>query len=129
VLAVAAREGARSYGASGADYAHQDSQCPFDVLVEELGLARDLALARLAQIVHAADIAQDRGRSPEGPGLRAIAHGFARLYGTRDEVKLDLQTPMYDALYAWCQTQVPAAPCGESRAWPAVSVLPVRGVR
>jgi hypothetical protein len=67
------------------------------------------ALARLAGIVHAADIAQDRDSSPEGPGLHAIAHGFALLHGTQDHAKLDLETPMYDALYAWCQDQVPAS--------------------
>jgi hypothetical protein len=110
VLEVAAREDAHSYGAPGAEYTHRDGKCSFDVLVEEFGLTGDLALVRLAQIVHAADITQDPGSSPEGPGLHAIASGFALLYGTRDDHKLHLQTPVYDALYAWCQTQVTRDP-------------------
>lgn len=106
VLEVAAREAARSYDAPGADYTHRDGKCSFDVLIEEFDLTGDPALARLAEIVHAADIAQDRDSSPEGPGLYAIAHGFALTHGAQDHTKLDLQTPMYDALYAWCQDQV-----------------------
>ena len=109
VLEVAAREGAHSYDAPGAEYTHRDGKCSFDVLVEEFGLAGDRALVRLAQIVHAADIAQDRDSSPEGPGLYAIAHGFALLHGTRDDRKLDLEIPVYDALYTWCQDQVSPA--------------------
>jgi hypothetical protein len=106
VLDTASREGAHSYDAPGAKYTHRDGKCSFDVLVEEYGLDGDPALMRLAQIVHAADVAEDRDSSPEGRGLYAIAKGFALLYGTQDHVKIELETPMYDALYAWCQEQV-----------------------
>lgn len=106
VLDAAAAHDARSYDAPGAQYTHRDGKCSFDVLVEDFDLAGDAALARLAEIVHAADISQDRANSPEGPGLYAIAHGFALLHGTADHRKIELETPMYDALYAWCQEQV-----------------------
>jgi len=105
VLSVAEREGAHSYDAPGARFTHRDGLCSFDVLVEEFDLAGDAALVRLAQVVHAADVSDDRQKSPEGPGLSAIAHGFALLHGTADHKKIDLETPMYDALYAWCQEQ------------------------
>lgn len=106
VLAVAEREGAESYDAPGAKYTHRDGKCSFDVLVEEFGLTKDPALVRLAQIVHAADVSEDIDSTPEGRGLSAIAHGFALLHGTEDHRKIALETPMYDALYAWCQRQV-----------------------
>jgi hypothetical protein len=105
VLEVAARESAHSYDAPGAEYTHRDGKCSFDVLVEEYGLEGDAALVRLAQIVHAADVSEDIDSSPEGRGLSAIAHGFALLHGTEDHVKIELETPMYDALFAWCQHQ------------------------
>ncbi len=108
VLAAAEREGARSYDAPGAKYTHRDGKCSFDVLIEDFGLAGDAALVRLAEIVHAADVTEDRQTSPEGPGLYAVAHGFALLHGTNDHTKIKLETPMYDALYAWCQEQVSA---------------------
>jgi hypothetical protein len=106
VLAVAEQEGAESYDATGAKYTHRDGKCSFDVLVEEFGLSEDSALVRLAQIVHAADVSEDIDSTPEGRGLSAIAHGFALLHGTEDHRKIALETPMYDALYAWCQSEV-----------------------
>ena len=109
VLNVAEREGANSYDAPGAKYTHRDGKCSFDVLVEDFDLAGDAALVRLAGIVHAADVSADRQTSPEGPGLYAIAHGFALLHGTADHKKIELETPMYDALYAWCDEQVSSA--------------------
>jgi hypothetical protein len=105
VLETADREMAHSYDAPGAQYTHRDGKCSFDVLVEEFNLTGDPALVRLARIVHAADISQDRDTSPEGRGLSAIAHGFALLHGTDDHKKLELETPVYDALYAWCEHQ------------------------
>ncbi len=103
VLEVAARDSAHSYDAPGAEYTHRDGKCSFDVLVEEFNLTKDPGLVGLAQIVHAADISEDIDTSPEGRGLSAIAHGFALLHGTEDHKKIELETPMYDALYAWCQ--------------------------
>jgi hypothetical protein len=105
VLEVADREAAHSYDAPGAEYTHRDGKCSFDVLVEEFNLTDDPGLVRLAEIVHAADVEEDIDSSPEGHGLSAIAHGFALLHGTDDHKKIDLETPMYDALYAWCQKQ------------------------
>ena len=105
VLDVAEREGGHSYDAPGARYTHRDGKCSFDVLVEEFGLESDPALVRLARIIHAADVSEDIDSSPEGRGLSAIAHGFALLHGTEDHRKIELETPMYDALYAWCQQQ------------------------
>lgn len=109
VLEVAERESGHSYDAQGAEYTHRDGKCSFDVLVEEFKLTDDLALVRLAEIVHAADVSEDIDSSPEGHGLSAIAHGFALLHGTEDHTKIELETPMYDALYAWCQAEVSPA--------------------
>jgi len=105
VLEVAERDGANSFDAPGARYTHRDGKCSFEALLEDFELTGDPGLARLAEIVHAADVAEDIDSSPEGRGLSAIAHGFALLHGTADHRKIELETPMYDALYAWCQEQ------------------------
>ena len=105
VLAAAEREGAHSYDAPEARYTHRAGKCSFEVLVEEFGLTGDAGLVRLAEIVHAADVPEDVDSSPEGAGLSAIAHGFSILHGTEDLRKLELESPMYDALYAWCERQ------------------------
>ena len=109
VLAVADREGAHSFDAPGAEYTHRDGLCSFEVLMDSFGLGEDAALARLASIVHAADVAPNLHTSAGGPGLKAIAHGFSLLLGHDDARKIELESPLYDALYTWCQTQVQPA--------------------
>jgi len=109
VLTVARQEGARSYDAPGSDHTHRDGKCSFEALIEDFAL-RDPPLELLARIVHAADVSEDRDSAPEGPGLYAIAHGFALKHGTDDLAKIELETPMYDALYEWCRAQVEGTP-------------------
>jgi hypothetical protein len=106
VLDVAEREAAHSYDAPGATYTHRDGLCSFEVLVEEYGIA-DPAVARLARIVHGADISDDRDATPESRGLLAVAEGF-HLLDLGDYRQLELSLPVYDALYAWCKHEVAA---------------------
>jgi hypothetical protein len=55
--------------------------------------------------VHGADVSADLNLVPESAGLQAIAQGFALAHGDNDHEKIRLETPMYDALYAWCANQ------------------------
>ena len=103
VLKAARREGGKSFDCPGADYTHSDGKCSFEVLVEGYGL-QDPALHALARIVHGADIPADVGIVPEAAGLQAIAHGFAAICAD-DHRKLELEFPVYDALYAWCRAK------------------------
>jgi hypothetical protein len=105
VAAVAERDGAIPYDVKGAELGHVDGRCSFESIVLKYRLA-DPALRRLATIVHGADIPAEVAITPESAGLQAIAHGFALAHGENDQEKLRLETPMYDALYAWCQQQV-----------------------
>lgn len=103
VLGVARREGGKSFDCPGADYTHREGKCSFEVLIEAYGL-QDPALQTLARVVHGADIPADIGIAPEAAGLRAVAHGFAVIC-PGDQRKLELEFPLYDALYAWCQAE------------------------
>jgi hypothetical protein len=107
VLEVTRREDGMSFDARGADYDHRDGKCTFEVLIEDYNLDDDPALMRLASIVHAADIADDLGTDPAGPGLLAIGLGGLDVEAD-DHRLLDKGRFVYDALYAWCQRQVPA---------------------
>ena len=104
LLEEAERLGAISFDAPGARYTHRDGKCTFEVLIDEYDLAGDLALARLAKIVHAADINGEVGTDPAGAGLLAIGVG-GLLAESDDQRLLDRATFVYDALYAWCQNQ------------------------
>ena len=110
VLAVARREGGRSFDALGADYTHRDGRCSFEVLIDEFGLDHDPALRRLARIVHAADIAEDVHTDAVGPGLLALGIGGLDVEAD-DHRLLERATFVYDALYAWCCRDV-ASPLG-----------------
>lgn len=103
VVEVARREGGKSFDCPGADYTHREGKCSFEVLVDAYHL-NDPALGLLARIVHGADVAADVGIVPEAAGLQAVAHGFA-VTCRDDHQKLQLEFPVYDALYAWCQAK------------------------
>jgi hypothetical protein len=105
VLDYAEREGAISFDASGAKYTHRDGKCSFETLIEEYDLAGDPALALMAQVVHGADVTEDADVTPQSRGLEAVARGFM-LLGVDDQRQLELELPVYDALYAWAQNQV-----------------------
>jgi hypothetical protein len=113
VLSTAIESGAHAFDAPGAEYTHQPAlgggeRCTFETLIAAHGLGGDAALARLADIVHAADITADLDRDPLGPGLLAI--GLGGLDVEPDDQQL-LRKGMfvYDALYAWCNQQVDGA--------------------
>jgi hypothetical protein len=107
VLAVADRDEAHSYDAPGARYTHRDGLCSFEVLVEEYAIS-DPAVHLLARIVHGADVAEDRNATPQSPGLQAVAEGFHYLVPDDDHRQLELEWPVYDALYQWCKRQAGA---------------------
>lgn len=109
VMEVAEREGAIPFDVKGAELGHVDGRCSFESIMLKYDLLDDPALVGLAKIVHAADVAPDLHTSAEGPGLKAIAHGFSLLLGHDDARKIELESPLYDALYAWCEKQVQAA--------------------
>ena len=105
VQAAAEREKAIPYDVKGVELGHVDGRCSFESIMVKYNLT-DPALQKLAKIVHGADVAADISIAPEAAGLNAIAHGFALLHGDNDHEKIRLETPLYDALYAWCQRQV-----------------------
>lgn len=104
VLLVADRQGATPFDVKGVELGHVDGRCSFESIIVKHQL-RDPALQRLATIVHGADVPADINICPEAAGLSAVAHGFALLHPDDDHEKIRLETPVYDALYAWCQQQ------------------------
>jgi hypothetical protein len=113
VLGTAEATGGHSFDAPGAEFHHRPAPggtgqwCTFETLIAEHDLVADPALARLAKIVHAADIADDLDTDPLGPGLLAIGLGGLDVEAD-DQVLLQRSMFVYDALYAWCTRQVAA---------------------
>jgi len=101
----AAREGATPFDVPDVALGHVDGRCSFESIVFAYGLECDTALARVAGIVHGADITEDAAATPESAGLKAIAEGFRVLWGRNDARKMELEFPLYDALYAWAESR------------------------
>jgi hypothetical protein len=110
VMDEAQRQGAIPYDVKGVELGHVDGRCSFDSIMLKYNLLNDAALVELAKVVHAADVTEDIDTSPYGRGLRAIANGFALVHGNEDHRKIALETPMYDALYAFFQHELESSP-------------------
>jgi hypothetical protein len=103
IQSVVAETGAIPFDAPGVELGHHEGCCSFESILLKYEL-KDIALQRMAQIVHAADVAEDIDSDPIGRGLEAIASGFSLRYPD-DEQNLEIQFEVYDALYAWCRLQ------------------------
>ncbi len=105
VMVVAEREGATPYDVPDVELGHNGPECSFDAIMHKYNLT-DAGLELLAPIVRGADT-NARNLTPESAGLYAIAGGFRMVYAD-DHEQLEKELPVYDALYAWCQSQVGA---------------------
>ncbi len=113
VLTTAAALDGHSFDTPGAEYDHRDGKCTFEVLIDEYNLDEP-ALARLARIVHSADIDSDLDSDPAGPGLLAIGLGGLDVEAD-DHRLLERASFVYDALYAWCRQQENGAGVSQQR--------------
>jgi hypothetical protein len=104
IVAAAAETGAIPFDAPGVELGHHEGRCSFESIILKYDL-KEPGLLRLAQIVHAADVAEDIDNDPIARGLEAIASGYSLRY-PEDEENLARQFEVYDALYAWCRLQV-----------------------
>ena len=93
-----------AFDVDGAFWSHRGEKCTFDTMVEEFGLARIDALARLATIVRGADTARP-DIAPQAAGLLAASLGLSRMYSD-DLEQIDAGMLIYDALYRWCRDAV-----------------------
>lgn len=104
VKKVTSDTGAIPFDAPEVELGHHEGRCSFESIMLKYEL-KDPALARLAKIVHSADVAPDIDKDPIARGLEAIAVGYSLRYSS-DETNLEYQFEVYDALYAWCRLQV-----------------------
>ena len=81
----------------GVELGHRDGRCSFESFLLRYQLD-DAALERIGQVVHEADIGDERYDAPEAPGLDALIRGLA--LGARDDDHLLAMTgPAFDGLY------------------------------
>ncbi len=100
---TAEETGAIPFDAPGAELGHAEGRCSFESIIRKYGL-KEPGLLRMAKIVHAADVPEDRDTDPIGRGLEAIAAGFSLRF-PEDRENLERQFEVYDSLYAWCRLE------------------------
>ena len=82
----------------GAELGHVGGDCSFETILRRYELT-DPVLWRIAEIVHVADLDDDRFDAPEAPGLDVLLRGLS-MTGT-DEQTLAVSGPLFDGLYEY----------------------------
>jgi hypothetical protein len=110
----------RTFDMRGAEYSHADGQCTFQMIVAKHELGHDPALVEMGRIILDADVPPSRTRRPEAAGIAAILTGF-QMTTPDDTEKLRRSSPLYDALYAYCEAKIAAQPASRGTPRPKLS--------
>ncbi len=101
--AEAPRE-AELFDVAGARLSHHGDDCSFETFLAEYDL-EDPVLAEIAEIVHDADLMDEKYGRPESEGLDSIIRGM-QLALPDDEALIHHTDALYDGLYAYLRREV-----------------------
>jgi hypothetical protein len=82
----------------GVDLGHHGDDCTFETILRRYEL-HDPVLWKIAEIVHEADIEDERYDAPEAPGLDVILRGLSLICD--DDRVLELSGPLFDGLFEY----------------------------
>jgi hypothetical protein len=99
-----APEGAELFDVVGARLSHHGEDCSFETFLKEYDL-RDLVFGEIAEIVHDADLMDEKYGRPESEGLDVIVRGM-QLALPDDEALTSHTDALYDGLYAYLGREV-----------------------
>jgi len=89
---------ATPFDVAGAPFSHRGGSSTFEVMIDHYRISSG-GLDRLAEVVHEADIEDERFDAPEAAGLDTLIAGL-RLVTSGDHELIDAALPVYDALLA-----------------------------
>jgi hypothetical protein len=98
-----APNGAELFDVAGARLSHRWDRCSFETFIVEYGL-EDPALRAIAEIVHDADLMDEKYGRPEAEGLDAIVRGM-QLTLPDDGALTSHTDVLYDGLYAYLRRE------------------------
>jgi hypothetical protein len=99
-----APEDAELFDVAGAQLSHHADACSFETFLVEYAL-EDPVLAEIAEIVHDADLMDERYSRPESEGLDSIVRGM-QLALPDDEALTHHTDALYDGLYSYLRREV-----------------------
>ena len=91
---------AELFDVAGARLSHRGDDCSFETFLAEYDLLEDPVLVEIAEIVHDADLMDEKYGRPESDGLDAIVRGM-QLALPDDEALTQHTDRLYDGLYAY----------------------------
>ena len=97
--------GATPFDMRGAVLGHHQGRCSFEIALELFGLESDPALEEIGQIVHEADLADERYDAPSAAGLDVLIRGLMLTSGS-DHDTLAITDRLFDGLYEHTRRQL-----------------------
>jgi hypothetical protein len=94
-----APEGAELFDVVGARLSHRGEDCSFETFLKEYEL-EDPVLSEIAEIIHDADLMDEKYARPESEGLDAIVRGI-QLSLPDDHALIGHTDVLYEGLYAY----------------------------
>jgi hypothetical protein len=89
-------KGAVPFDMRGVEFGHHGDDCTFETLLHRHEVA-DPVLWRIAEVIHEADLDDERFDAPEAPGLDTVLRGLSMV--ADDDTILQVTGPMFDGLY------------------------------
>lgn len=86
----------------GVDLGHHYGDCSFETILRHHQIT-DPVLWHIAEIIHEADLDDERYDAPEAPGLDAILRGLSMIGD--DHHTMAITKPMFDGLYEYYHRQ------------------------
>ncbi len=99
-----AAEGAELFDVVGARLSHRGEDCSFETFLKEYDL-RDPVLSEIAEIVHDADLMDEKYGRPESEGLDAVIRGM-QLVLPDDPTLIRYTDAIFDGLYTYLSREV-----------------------
>jgi hypothetical protein len=99
-----APEEAKLFDVAGARLSHHGEDCSFETFLKEYDL-QDPILSEIAEIVHDADLMDEKYGRPESEGLDVIVRGM-QLALPDDEILTRHTDALYEGLYAYLGREV-----------------------
>lgn len=81
------------------EFTHHGDDCTFETLIKRFGIENGAA-RKIGEMIHDADLEDDKFHRPDCIGLDRMLKGWAKL-GLSDEEILEKGSECFDALYAW----------------------------
>jgi len=98
---IAPRSNAVSFDMLDAEFSHVGDDCTFETLTKRFSI-RDKAIRKIAEMIHDADLEDEKFQRPEGIGIDRVLKGWGK-EGLPDEEILRRGFECFDALYAFLQ--------------------------